>query len=91
MFSARWLTCDTASWMMIWCFGGKEKYFRAKSCTTGSISMIVVSMPCAIRADGVVPIPRPLMALSGSVQRTIFGYGGMLTLQVLLLGHPELV
>lgn len=53
--------------------------------------MIVVSMPCAIRADGVVPIPRPLMALSGSVQRTIFGYGGMLTLQVLLLGHPELV
>ena len=46
--------------MMDVCSFGRSKYSVANLCTTGSISRIVVFMPCAINADGVVPIPRPL-------------------------------
>ena len=37
----------------------------AKAWTTGSISRIVVEMPWAIRAVGVVPMPRPLKGRGG--------------------------
>ena len=49
-----------SSIMGVW-LDGKLKYRAAKSWTVGSISMIVVSMPWAMRAEGVVPMPRPLI------------------------------
>jgi hypothetical protein len=38
----------------------RPKYWRAASYTAGSISTIVVAMPCWAKAFAEIPVPRPL-------------------------------